>query len=416
MSNKSLYTIADIPEDEDERLEKLHEYQILDTLPEPEYDDLTSLASHICGTPIALVTLIDAERQWFKSARGTEVKETPRDISFCAHAITISEPMIVPNTLDDPRFRHNPLVTGETQVRFYAGFQLYAEGGHALGTICALDNQPRELSGKQLDAMKALARQAASLLELRLQRNRAIERNAALARALDAKEKANRSRELFTYALSHELRTPLNAIIGYAELIEEDDEIPPDSASREDLESLQIAARHLLELIKDILLLGDIERTEFDVELIDHTFSALVDELKATIGPSIIERGHDFEVHIDPALPDHIRIDANKVRHVLINLLAQSCLRARDGGLKLSIAYANERRDRVMFEVSDHGTQLSEEQLAVIFEPFSQKRRLEASGLALVIAKRITRVLGGKLTAESTAEKTRFTLELAIDG
>jgi anti-sigma regulatory factor (Ser/Thr protein kinase) len=156
-----------MPENEAARLEALHRYRILDTEPERSFDDLTLLASHICGTPMALISLVDADRQWFKSRIGIPFSETARAVSFCAHAINHRDLFIVPDARHDERFRDNPFVTGETQIRFYAGAPLVTPDGHALGTLCVLDRVARTLSREQLEALTALCRQAEAQLELR---------------------------------------------------------------------------------------------------------------------------------------------------------------------------------------------------------------------------------------------------------
>src|SRR5262245_29063151 len=158
---------APTPPDEPERLAALRRYRILDTPPEECFDDLTKLAAYICGTPIALITLVDAERQWFKARVGVEICETPRNISFCAHAILGREPLIVPDARQDERFAANPMVTGPLSLRFYAGAPMVTQDGHALGTLCVADQKPRELSPEQREALQSLARQATAQLELR---------------------------------------------------------------------------------------------------------------------------------------------------------------------------------------------------------------------------------------------------------
>jgi anti-sigma regulatory factor (Ser/Thr protein kinase) len=152
---------------ESARLAALHRYQILDTEPERAFDDLTMLASHICGTPMALITLVDADRQWFKSRVGITASETSRTISFCAHAIKQRDLFIIADTRADERLRDNPLVTGDPHIRFYAGAPLVTPDGYALGTLCVVDRVTRTLTAEQVEALDALRRQVQSQLELR---------------------------------------------------------------------------------------------------------------------------------------------------------------------------------------------------------------------------------------------------------
>lgn len=149
------------------RLDALRRYNILDTAPEAQFEDLTSLVAHVCQVPIATLTLLDERRQWFKSKRGITIAETPRERSFCTHTIEHTNAFIIPDTLADPRFAHNLLVTDPPHVRFYVGVSLVTADGHAIGTLCAIDRVPRVLDEAQLDALHALARQAMALIEQR---------------------------------------------------------------------------------------------------------------------------------------------------------------------------------------------------------------------------------------------------------
>jgi len=158
---------APLPDNEAQRLATLREYRILDTAAEQAYDDITALAAYLCNVPIAMISLVDESRQWFKSKLGLNRRETPRDVAFCAHAILQSEPLIVRDALKDTRFADSALVTRSPHIRFYAGFPLASPEGFALGTLCAIDRKPRRLSAEQKRAMQALSRQVMALLELR---------------------------------------------------------------------------------------------------------------------------------------------------------------------------------------------------------------------------------------------------------
>jgi GAF domain-containing protein len=159
---------APMPPDEEKRLEILRQYKILDTEAKKVFDDITKLAGEVCATPISLLTFIDENRQWFKSDVGlSPVKETSRDVAFCAHAIVQRDLFVVPDALNDERFAKNPLVTHEPNIRFYAGMPLVTPEGHAVGALCVIDRVPRELSQEQTAKLRALAQSAVMLLEMR---------------------------------------------------------------------------------------------------------------------------------------------------------------------------------------------------------------------------------------------------------
>jgi GAF domain-containing protein len=155
------------PANEQARILALQKYAILDTDPEQSFDDLTLLASYVCKTPMALISLVDEDRQWFKSRVGVDASETSRDIAFCSTAILQSDIFVVPDALADERFRDNPLVISDPHIRFYAGAPLVNEDGYALGTLCVVDRTPRELAPDQKEALKALSRLVLAQLEFR---------------------------------------------------------------------------------------------------------------------------------------------------------------------------------------------------------------------------------------------------------
>jgi signal transduction histidine kinase len=207
----------EIPDNEDLRFEALNAYKILDTLPEKEYDALTKIAAVICGTPIALVTLVDHNRQWFKSHHGLDVSETPRDVAFCAHAInTPNELFIIPDATKDERFHDNPLTTNDPNVVFYAGAPLNTKDGYSLGTLCVIDNKPRSgLTESQQESLRALANQVISQFELR-------KKNKFLEDLNDEISKKNIQLNQFAHRLTHDLKVPIRGVNSLISFIKED--------------------------------------------------------------------------------------------------------------------------------------------------------------------------------------------------
>jgi GAF domain-containing protein len=177
------------PVNEAGRVAALEKYAILDTDAEQSFDDLTLLASFICKTPMALISLVDEDRQWFKSRVGIKASETSRDIAFCSTAILQSDVFVVPDALKDDRFRDNPLVVSDPHVRFYAGAPLINEDGYALGTLCVVDREPRELAPDQKEALKALSRLVLAQLEFR--RNLILLKEALTDRTKEEHERQN---------------------------------------------------------------------------------------------------------------------------------------------------------------------------------------------------------------------------------
>jgi GAF domain-containing protein len=173
------------------RVDALQKYAILDSEPEQAFDDLTLLASYVCKTPMALISLVDEDRQWFKAKVGISATETSRDIAFCSTAIQQQDVFVVPDALQDERFRTNPLVISEPNIRFYAGAPLINEDGYALGTLCVIDRTPRNLAADQEAALKALSRLV--LMQMEFRRNLILLKEALSDRT---REEHEREREL----------------------------------------------------------------------------------------------------------------------------------------------------------------------------------------------------------------------------
>jgi anti-sigma regulatory factor (Ser/Thr protein kinase) len=212
--------------DETGRLAALRRYRILDSEPEQGFDDLTLLASQICGTPIALITLLDEKRQWFKSRVGFSATETARSIAFCAHTIQHGDLFVVPDTLADERFRESPLVVDEPWIRFYAGSPLVTHDGHALGSLCVMDRVPRTLTPQQQGALDALRRQAVAQLELRQNLDE-------LARALRRRDQAEETERRLILELQAALdgAKQLSALLPFCSACQFNIVIPADPAA-----------------------------------------------------------------------------------------------------------------------------------------------------------------------------------------
>lgn len=238
-----------IPQNEEKRLEALYSYTILDTVPEEEYDAITKIASEICDTPIALISLIDPTRQWFKSHHGLGASETPREYAFCAHAInTPDELFIIPDATKDERFHDNPLTTDAPDVIFYAGAPLNTSDGHSLGTLCVIDTKPRKtLTEGQKESLKALAKQVMSQLELR-------RKNRKLEKANNEITRLNDQLNHFSYRLAHDLKSPTRGIKSLVDLIKDDHyNVFDNEEAKQWLDLIDSRAIYMDSLIQEIL-------------------------------------------------------------------------------------------------------------------------------------------------------------------
>ena len=416
-----LMTPAPLPPDEPARLAALKRYSVLDTAAEKSFDDIVNLAAHICGTPISLMTLVDNKRQWFKARTGMEASETPRDSAFCAHALARRDaPLIVHNAVADPRFAGNPLVTGNPHIRFYAGAPLVTPDGHTLGTLCVIDTQPRSLSEPQINALRALAREAIAQLEMRRYAQELETRIAELkatqeelSRSQQAAEAARQAAEAATAAksqfvanMSHEIRTPLNAVIGYAQLLLSDAQtarLAPEIVDY--LHNIERGGKTVSDIINNLLQLskleaGKIERFEEDVPL--RAFFQELYELHLGDGS---KRGVLWRFEPGAGLDSVVRMDRTKVAQIVLNLSGNALKFTPNGkSVVLAASYVN---GELAIEVRDQGIGIAPERQAAVFQPFEQAemntdRTYGGTGLGLTIVRSLAELLGGAVSLEST--------------
>ncbi|RKM93845.1 GAF domain-containing protein, partial [Aquimarina sp. BL5] len=235
-----------LPKNEKYRQIALEKYGLLDTLPEESYDNITSIISYICDVPISLIALIDKDRNFLKSHYGVPFNESPREISFCGHAINSDDPLtIITDSRKDERFKGNPLVD-EHQAIFYAGAQLIDSDGFKLGTLCVYDTKPRELTSEQKDALLAMSKQVVNLFEQRYQ-------NLRLTQLSDKLEKRNEDLKKFASVVSHDLKSPLANIISLTELLEDGNKDKLNEESLQYLEYLKTSSYSLRDYIDGIL-------------------------------------------------------------------------------------------------------------------------------------------------------------------
>jgi signal transduction histidine kinase len=385
------------PDNEDERLADLKTYDIVDTVAESTYDAITYLASQICGVPIALISIVDEDRQWFKSRVGLEVGETPRDQAFCGYAI--NDPrhlLIVPDAAADLRFADNPLVQGDPNIRFYAGAPLMTSSGNALGTLCVIDREPRQLTADQEQSLRALSVQVMALLELRRTVRLVEERGRQL-------EEATRQRDSFMAAVSHEIRTPLTAVIGYIELLREG---MPDVDRPNVIDTVARLAADVQHLLEDLLVSSRAQADSLSVAAVPMDLRAQVTQVLEGMDPSTLER-----ITLDLG-PSPVTADPARVRQIVRNLVTNAL---RYGGAQMTIetgAGGTPGRLRVI----DDGDGVSDEDRDLIFQPFQQargSRHIAASvGLGLPISRLLAERMGGSLVYRRIGGRTVFELIL----
>lgn len=386
---------ARLPENESVRLAELYEYNILDTLPEQEYDDITKVASDLCSMPISIISFIDKGRQWFKSRVGLNSTETNRDLAFCAHAIlTPTDMFIVPDPTIDERFKDNPYVIGEPHIGFYAGVPLVSPQGNAMGTLCVMDNKPNELTEEQKVTLRALARVVTAHMELR-------KKNFQLAEQKQLLEQTNIDLSQFAHVVAHDIKSPCNSIYAAATIFKQ---MYNDKIEEEGLEMLDMmidTSLHATKMVDGILShtkmvnTADIARTKF-------TFTESINDLKALL-----------------TIPANTRIDVVNgdmevytSKTMLVQILLNLCTNAikhndkEDARITLSV---HEIHGGHCYSVKDNGPGIPEKDHQNVFELF---RTLNTSGveskghgIGLATVKRLVEKLNGAIEINSELGK-----------
>lgn len=381
-----------VPSNENERLEALRRYNILDTLPETEYDDITSLASTICNTPISLVTLVDSDRQFFKSKIGIDGSETVREISFCAHAINTPEDLfIVTDARTDERFFDNPLVTGAPNIVFYAGMPLVTPDHYALGMLCVIDDKPHVLTDTQKNALRALSHQVIKSMELK-------QKNAQLLQYQEELKSFAKEMESFAYTVSHDLKEPLMSLKSILSLLDLKYSHLLDSDAKRYIFYAVDSAKRMEMLIADLLSYAKAVNSE-DVEEVD--VQQTVEEIVQNSQTAIQEKGAIVTACNLPT----IQISKTGIKQLFQNLIGNAMKYQAEGMKPVVTIDAIEKDDSWQFAVKDNGIGIPEKYLNTVFDMFKRvhtNQKYQGTGLGLSICKKFVTKNSGAIWVEST--------------
>jgi signal transduction histidine kinase len=394
---------------DENRLAALHRYGILDTPVEADFDNLAALAAAICETPMSIINFIDQNRQWFKAAVGMGAREAPLDTAICTHAmLQQSDLMIIPDTLKDDRFAENPLCCGLDNLRFYAGAQLISPEGFVLGTVCVVDQVPRELSETQKQLLRTLAGQVINMLEVRKQ--------AEIHRQIGAKLDAELStRKEILGVVTHDLRSPLNSINLVAHLLDDvgqaaEDDLTPAEMGR----MLRDCVSDMQRLVADLSDFSMVEHGGLSMNLAKGDPREILAGAERRFCLPAENAGIELKV-VAGDLPESILADEQRITQAIGNLLFNAIKFTPRGG-RVVVSAALQDQDLV-FSVADTGCGIAEEKIPHVFDRFWTEgdARHGGRGIGLTIARSIAKAHGGDLTvASKLGEGTTFSLLLPV--
>lgn len=390
----------EIPNNEEGRLENLKSYQILDTLPEKEYDEITYLASQICGTNISLISLIDETRQWFKSHHGLQATETPKEYAFCAHAINDPENiLIVPDSRIDERFHDNPLVTGDPYVIFYVGVPLVTPMGYPLGTLCVIDNKPKKLDELQIRALKALANQLIKLLELRIS---LIE----LRKSEEKLKELNATKDRLFSIIGHDLRGPISSFKLVIDLMISDCDLSDSVALMDILQGIQKSAESTYDLLENLLAWARSQQNEIVFSPKEIALDEVV--LKTIDLLSDICKNKEIVIINNVKENTTVYADKNMLMTVLRNLISNA-IKFSPKGKQIEV-FASKNQNEHLITVKDEGTGIMPENLEKLFKNTEHLTTYgtngeKGSGLGLLLCKDFIGKHNGNIWVESELGK-----------
>jgi signal transduction histidine kinase len=392
-----------ILDNESERQAAVEKYRLLDTMPEDNYDNITSIISNICKAPISLITLLDKDRNFLKSRHGLDMSESPRELSFCGHAIAGDEEiMIVPDARKDIRFQGNPIVT-DFKAIFYAGVPLVDRNGYKLGSLCVYDHEPRTLDDNQIEALKAMAKQVMMLFEERF-------KTFELEKLKSELHERNEELKDFAGIVSHDLKAPLSNIIMISELLKEGEKNLSDQ-SIEYLGYLKDSSKNMSRYIDGML---QFYRSE---ELVTEEYDrvSFVDLVEDVISLTIVD--DTATVVYNPEIDTTLITNEIAIKQILINLVANAVKYGDKIPTKISINLID-YKTAYEIKVRDNGTGIAPENLKSIFKLFfvatqEDRNGKQGTGIGLATVAKLLEHMNGSISVESElGEWTEFTIKL----